>query len=119
MRGVNRVAFLGRAIRSDSATISGIASGTACRRPPQLTYYGTFSNPNPQWLSQKLVDHLRFSSPPIARSVAGAVSYSSASATALAHDVHAKGTSRAEGLLSKDVVLYQFEACPFCNKVKG
>ncbi|KAF7829557.1 prostaglandin E synthase 2-like [Senna tora] len=119
MRGVNRVVFLGRAIRSDFATVSGISSGATHQQLPQFTLYGTCSNPSSHWLSQKAVDHLRFSSPSIAHSVAGIVRYSSASATSVAHDDHAKETLRAEGVLPKDVVLYQYEACPFCNKVKA
>lgn len=122
MRGFNRAVFLGRAIWSDSATISGIGSGTTCHRLPQLAFYATCSNPNPQWQSQKLVDHFKFVSPSTARSIAGVggvARYSSAPAASIAHDTHAKGTPSAEGFMPKDVVLYQYEACPFCNKVKG
>ncbi|KAL5730844.1 prostaglandin-E synthase [Ranunculus cassubicifolius] len=45
--------------------------------------------------------------------VAGALSFS-----AMASEAYAK-ESTATGLLPKDVVLYQYEACPFCNKVKA
>lgn len=40
------------------------------------------------------------------------------SAAAAAQEVHAKEPPPPE-LVPKDVVLYQYEACPFCNKVKG
>lgn len=111
--------FLGRAIRSySSATISGNSIGaTTYRRLPELTFCGgTCSNLNPQWRSQNLVGYLSFLSLSVARSVA---EYSSASATSLAQDVHTKETPRAEAFSPKDVVLYQYAACPFCNKVKG
>ncbi|KAI9113394.1 hypothetical protein K1719_015919 [Acacia pycnantha] len=119
MRGLNRALFLGRAIRNDFTNISGITNGTTYHRPLQLVFYGTCSNPNLPWPSQKLADHLSFSSPAIASSVAGSVSYSSASATSLSRDVFEKGTPPTEGFMPKEVVLYQYEACPFCNKVKA
>jgi microsomal prostaglandin-E synthase 2 len=51
--------------------------------------------------------------------VAGAlVSAAAAAAASLSQDVLAKEPPRAE-LVPKEVVLYQYEACPFCNKVKG
>ncbi|KAB1212288.1 Prostaglandin E synthase 2 [Morella rubra] len=49
--------------------------------------------------------------------VAGAL-VSVAAATSLSHDVYAKEPPPTE-LVPKDVVLYQYEACPFCNKVKA
>ncbi|KAJ4966476.1 hypothetical protein NE237_018325 [Protea cynaroides] len=49
--------------------------------------------------------------------VAGAVTFSIA-ASSFAPDVYAKELLASE-FLSKDVVLYQYEACPFCNKVKA
>ncbi|XP_020574388.1 prostaglandin E synthase 2 [Phalaenopsis equestris] len=50
----------------------------------------------------------------IKNGVAGALSFSFALSTA----VEAKEPPSAE-FLPKDVVLYQYEACPFCNKVKA
>ncbi|KAF9671305.1 hypothetical protein SADUNF_Sadunf12G0033600 [Salix dunnii] len=49
--------------------------------------------------------------------VAGAL-LSAAAAASLSQDVLAKEPPRAE-LVPKEVVLYQYEACPFCNKVKA
>lgn len=46
--------------------------------------------------------------------VAGALSFTLAVATA----AEAKAPPSPD-LMPKDVVLYQYEACPFCNKVKG
>nr|XP_016510195.1 PREDICTED: prostaglandin E synthase 2-like [Nicotiana tabacum] len=42
----------------------------------------------------------------------------SVAATALTEEVHAKEAVPPE-LRPKDIVLYQYEACPFCNKVKA
>ncbi|KAJ7957891.1 prostaglandin E synthase 2-like [Quillaja saponaria] len=52
------------------------------------------------------------------RSVA-AIMFSSVAATSLAQDIHAKELPRSERFKPTDVVLYQYEACPFCNKVKA
>lgn len=49
--------------------------------------------------------------------VAGAL-VSVAATTFLAQEAYAKEPPPQE-LVPKDVVLYQYEACPFCNKVKG
>jgi microsomal prostaglandin-E synthase 2 len=43
---------------------------------------------------------------------------SAAAAASLSQEVLAKEPPPAE-LVPKEVVLYQYEACPFCNKVKG
>ncbi|KAK9269815.1 hypothetical protein L1049_025388 [Liquidambar formosana] len=40
-------------------------------------------------------------------------------ASSLAQEVHAKEPPQSTKFLPKDVVLYQYEACPFCNKVKA
>jgi hypothetical protein len=48
---------------------------------------------------------------------AGAISISFA-ASSYSSVAAAKEMPRAD-LIPKDVVLYQYEACPFCNKVKG
>jgi microsomal prostaglandin-E synthase 2 len=50
--------------------------------------------------------------------------FSAAAATSLAQEhahahVHAKETPKSHKFSPKDMVLYQYEACPFCNKVKG
>lgn len=58
-----------------------------------------------------------FSGRKLAFGVAGTLA-SMAVATSLAQEVHAKEPPPAE-LVPKEVVLYQYEACPFCNKVKG
>ena len=47
--------------------------------------------------------------------IAGALSFSLALSTV----AEAKAAPPSPDLLPKEVVLYQYEACPFCNKVKG
>lgn len=73
-----------------------------------------FSSRTLSLLSNKLADQ---SAGALARAIAGTMLFSFA-ATTLAEEVHAK-----EPVLAKfrpdEVVLYQYEACPFCNKVKG
>ncbi|XP_061373285.1 uncharacterized protein LOC133315634 [Gastrolobium bilobum] len=110
MRGVNRLIFIGRALRTNSTAVSGAGAGATLRQPPRLAPYGTCGSSN----HHKFVDRLGLSSPSVARSVAG-FSYSSA-ATSLAQDVQAKGE---DCFKPKEVVLFQYEACPFCNKVKA
>ncbi|XP_047325914.1 prostaglandin E synthase 2-like [Impatiens glandulifera] len=41
------------------------------------------------------------------------------SASSLAEEVNTQRSSPSENFAPKDVVLYQYEACPFCNKVKA
>lgn len=53
-------------------------------------------------------------SKPVSLGLAGALSFS----LTLMTRAEAKEPPAAE-LVPKDVVLYQYEACPFCNKVKG
>ncbi|XP_022854262.1 prostaglandin E synthase 2-like isoform X2 [Olea europaea var. sylvestris] len=73
-----------------------------------------FSSRTLSLLSNKLADQ---SAGALARAIAGTMLFSFA-ATTLAEEVHAK-----EPVLAKfrpaEVVLYQYEACPFCNKVKA
>ncbi|CAH2046915.1 unnamed protein product [Thlaspi arvense] len=58
--------------------------------------------------------------PSFSGGVAGIVFFSAAAASSLGQEVHAKETSGpAQKFIPKEVVLYQYEACPFCNKVKA
>jgi len=50
--------------------------------------------------------------------VAGAVSFSLTFATVAAAEAKAKERPQPD-LLPQNVVLYQYQACPFCNKVRG
>ncbi|XP_019156760.1 PREDICTED: prostaglandin E synthase 2-like [Ipomoea nil] len=83
----------------------------------QASLYSTggIADARSRWFScNKLEDQ---SSSTAARAVAGAILFSVA-ATALADKVHAKEPINPK-FRPNDVVLYQYEACPFCNKVKA
>nr|GMD97500.1 prostaglandin E synthase 2 [Ipomoea batatas] len=82
----------------------------------QASLYSTsgISDARSRWFScNKLEDQ---SSSTAARAVAGTMLFSVA-ATALTDEVHAKEPIN-QKFRPNDVVLYQYEACPFCNKVK-
>lgn len=99
----------------------GVAAGKISNyRIVQASLYSTGGIPaipdaRSRWFScNKLEDQ---SSSAAARALAGTVLFSVA-ATALTEDVHAKEPINPK-FRPNDVVLYQYEACPFCNKVKG
>lgn len=50
--------------------------------------------------------------------LAGALFAVAGAASFFQEEAYAKGLTP-PGLVPKEVVLYQYEACPFCNKVKG
>lgn len=94
MRGVKRAVFVGRALRSNSNTaVSGV--GATLHRD-RMAPHGclTPSNPNPS----VSVTGFRYLS-------------ASAAATSLAQDAQTKAFK------PKELVLFQYQACPFCNKV--
>ncbi|RRT61451.1 hypothetical protein B296_00020481 [Ensete ventricosum] len=98
-----------------SSSSSSAAAVAAQRTVPIASSCGTASDvatcPRPRW---------RLFSLPVAPSrsvsvgLAGALSFS----LTLVTTAGAKEPPSPE-LIPKDVVLYQYEACPFCNKVKG
>lgn len=51
--------------------------------------------------------------------VSGGIIAGAGFATCLEQQVYAKEMPRSPEKMPKEVVLYQYEACPFCNKVKG
>ncbi|CAL0318976.1 unnamed protein product [Lupinus luteus] len=106
----SRAIFVGRALLNNSTTLSGAVSGGATTN--RVAPFATCSSSNHQ--SQNLVGRFGLSNPFLAQ-------YSSAAASSLAQDIQAKGLSRSEdeGFNPKEVVLFQYEACPFCNKVKA
>lgn len=88
------------------AVCSTSAQHTLLRAAP----YSTATNSrSPKWLPSPSKTS-RF----VSLGLAGAISFSLAIATA----AEAKAPPSPE-LLPKDVVLYQYDACPFCNKVKA
>ncbi|KDP36894.1 hypothetical protein JCGZ_08185 [Jatropha curcas] len=105
MRRVNGLATLTRTI----------AGASAQNRVVQAARMSTCSSWN---FSERIADRFGISSPFVARGVAGTMFFSAA-ASSLAQEVQAKELPPAEKFLPKDVVLYQYEACPFCNKIKA
>ncbi|XP_019416729.1 PREDICTED: prostaglandin E synthase 2-like isoform X2 [Lupinus angustifolius] len=91
----NRAIFIGRALLNTTTTVSGGATIN------QVAPFATCSSSNHQ--SHNLVARFGLSNPFLAQ-------YSSVAATSLAQD---------NGFNPKEVVLFQYEACPFCNKVKA
>ncbi|ONI09347.1 hypothetical protein PRUPE_5G233700 [Prunus persica] len=102
------------------ATVHGGAVATSASPSHsllQVALYGTSSTTGPH-VRRRWFDS--FSGGPagkLAIGVAGTLA-SVAVASSLTQEVYAKEPPPAE-LVPKDVVLYQYEACPFCNKVKA
>ncbi|EEF52757.1 prostaglandin E synthase 2 [Ricinus communis] len=69
--------------------------------------------------SQRIFDRFGISNPFVARGIAGIMFFSAAAASPFAQEVHAKEPPPREKFLPNDVILYQYAACPFCNKVKA
>lgn len=109
MRRVNGLAVLGRAV----AGIGG-ATGGAQRRLLHSQILTSCSHSSPLWFTQPLLDRFGQSRSSRAQGFEATMHFS-VSATSLAQDIQAAK----EKFQPKDVVLYQYEACPFCNKVKG
>ncbi|WCJ35070.1 Prostaglandin E synthase 2 [Euphorbia peplus] len=104
MSRFNKLASLTRTI-----VASGAAS-TGQHRVFQATMISTHSylNSNP-----RIADHFGISNAPVARGVAGSMFFSAAASSMK------QEAAFAENLVPKDVVLYQYQACPFCNKVRA
>ncbi|MBA0659032.1 hypothetical protein Goklo_011198, partial [Gossypium klotzschianum] len=111
MRRVNGLATVSRALTCGGAVEKRLAQAA-------LMSTCSSSSLNSHIFSQKLADRLGLSRPSLVRRVAGTMLFSVA-ASSLAQDALAKEKPRSEKFLPKEVVLYQYEACPFCNKVKA
>ena len=111
MRRVNGLATLSKAL------FGGVATEQRLIQAALLSTCSSSSS-NSHIFSLKIADQLGLSRPSLAYGVAGTMLFSVA-ASSLAQDAHAKELPRSEKLLPNEVVLYQYEACPFCNKVKG
>ncbi|KAJ6352065.1 hypothetical protein OIU76_001309 [Salix suchowensis] len=109
MRRVNHLATLSRAI-SGAAAHQRLVQGAAMM--------STYAASNSQCIASRIAENFRISNPSVARGVTGTVFFSVA-ASSLSQEVQAKESPPVEKLMPKDVVLYQYEACPFCNKVKA
>ncbi|TMW99389.1 hypothetical protein EJD97_002638 [Solanum chilense] len=112
MRRVSRIAALYRAVDGAAALeVPQHRMSTAAQFSTSSNKSSTRSN----WLFNNLLTDL--SARTAAHAVAGTMLFSVA-ATTLTEEVHAKEVVPPE-LRPKDLVLYQYEACPFCNKVKA
>uniref|UniRef100_A0A0V0HY97 Prostaglandin E synthase 2 n=1 Tax=Solanum chacoense TaxID=4108 RepID=A0A0V0HY97_SOLCH len=112
MRRVSRIAALYRAVDSAAAVeVPQHRMSTAA----QFSTSSNKSSARSNWLFNNLLTDL--SARTAAHAVAGTMLFSVA-ATTLTEEVHAKEAVPPE-LRPKDLVLYQYEACPFCNKVKA
>ncbi|KAK6938977.1 Glutathione S-transferase, N-terminal [Dillenia turbinata] len=102
-----------------SGVLGGGAADTARLRPLQTALYGstTMTRESRSFVSRRVCDHSLSGS--FSHGVAGS-RFFSAAASALAENVGTKEPVKSsEQHMPKDVVLYQYEACPFCNKVKA
>lgn len=115
MRGLNGTISVARALRASST-----AASTFLRPPRAVPYaatYWTSSNP------QNLVDRSNLSTPSVVRSDVIGFRYYGSCATASATSPAQQGlkvrSSEQNSFNPKEVVLFQYEACPFCNKVKA
>ncbi|KAH7849314.1 hypothetical protein Vadar_016153 [Vaccinium darrowii] len=115
--GLNRAIF--RA--TQPAAASSISANPTHHRILQTAPYSSSSSSSPfnsrfLW-HHEIVNHsTHWSRSAAANGVAGTMLFSVAAST-LAEEVHAKELPPAKKF--NDVVLYQYEACPFCNKVKA
>ncbi|KAI5655954.1 hypothetical protein M9H77_24747 [Catharanthus roseus] len=109
MKRISRIVAVCRAVEG-AAVVS--QSRNVSRQPLfQAALYTTGASTSPR------SDH-RFSCNKLsANTVAGTMSFSVA-ASSLAQEVHAKEPVQ-QKVRPEDVVLYQYEACPFCNKIKA
>lgn len=82
-----------------------------------ISLYSTRTDTNSSWRSSWFAGNYSKVTQSSGCAVTGAVIFSAA-VSSLAGEVHAKETLP-PSLRPEEVVLYQYEACPFCNKVKG
>ncbi|KAB1204048.1 Prostaglandin E synthase 2 [Morella rubra] len=110
---VSGLAAISRAIGGGGTSAISVTHPRLPQRALCGASYST-TNCNLQWLSSPgLADCLVPSGPSVVNGVAGTRFLSAAATSA------AKEAPRPEKFSPKDVVLYQYEACPFCNKVKA
>ncbi|CAN0906193.1 Prostaglandin E synthase 2 [Linum grandiflorum] len=113
MRRVHGLTTYGRAIVAGSGFQAAVAA------PPNPLFrsamLSTSSGSGSQWPSRRLADYFGLSRTSVAAGVVGTMFFSVA-ASSMTQDVRAKELPK---FIPKDLVLYQYEACPFCNKVKA
>lgn len=126
MKRISGIAAIG------NKAIEGFTAGktTTGHRLQQAARYTNSCNSSsfaksPLFSRCSLVDHLGLghsthsSSAAAAHGVSPKMFFSATAASSLAEEVQATEPPHYTKFLPKDVVLYQYEACPFCNKVKG
>lgn len=111
MRRINGVRVLSRIVSGDATTAT-----TYRRLLRQSAVHGTSTGSDIRCFSQGAYPFGLYY-PSFVRNVAGNVRCFSVASSSLVQDV-ANDLPR-PSFVPKDVVLYQYEACPFCNKVKG
>ncbi|XAR64211.1 Prostaglandin-E synthase [Bertholletia excelsa] len=118
MKRITGLQAIRRAAVSGATVGSGSAAGDAQmsqRCLLQAAPYSTFNSyVGSRWFSRNGIASLSGKS---VASVTGAMFFSVV-ASSLAEEVHAKERPPSK-FIPKEVVLYQYEACPFCNKVKA
>ncbi|KAL3733289.1 hypothetical protein ACJRO7_022764 [Eucalyptus globulus] len=112
-RSIRGAAALTRAAAAVGAASAGASQHRLLRAALRNPRAGTSS----PWLSEVLTGRRWPSIPSVANGAAGARLVSSAAAAA--SSAAREEGSRGARFLPGDVVLYQYEACPFCNKVKA
>ncbi|KZV39601.1 prostaglandin E synthase 2 [Dorcoceras hygrometricum] len=118
MRRVTGLSAVHRAVDGLSATQLAAGNPVNHYRLSQVALLSTnsnYSSARSHWFSNNRISEN--SSRASAHAVAGTMLFSVA-ATTIVQEVHAKEPVQAK-FRPNDVVLYQYEACPFCNKVKA
>lgn len=113
MRRVNRIAVLSRAFDGGVTSSSAVNASTITPHH-QILQTASFSTNSS---AKQLFDYFGPSTRSLAHGVAGTMLFSVA-ASSLSQEVHAKEPLK-PNFVPENVVLYQYEACPFCNKVKA
>lgn len=109
--------FLSRSICTSHGAAALSSSATSNHRLLQAALFSSGPHPHRRWFSSLLDSVSAGSTRALSLGVVGTVA-SLAAAVSMSQEVYAKEPLRQE-LVPKEVVLYQYEACPFCNKVKA
>ncbi|KAL3640999.1 hypothetical protein CASFOL_015967 [Castilleja foliolosa] len=111
MRRVSGLAVIRRALGGVVAVPSVAGNSIGRDRLLQTAYFSTTTATTNSSTRSRLFSSKRIS-------VAGTVAFSVYAASALVGEVQAKEPVQSK-YRPNDVILYQYEACPFCNKVKA
>lgn len=111
MRRINGVHVLSRIVSGDAATAT-----TYPRILRQSAVHRAFTGSDIRSFSQG-ANPFGSDYPSFVANVSGSGRYFSVASSSLAP--HVVNDLPSSSFIPKDVILYQYEACPFCNKVKG